>query len=196
LNQPGVYEVPTGTTLGELIDKHCGGMKDGKQIAAVALSGPSGGLLPPRIPVKHLSRRFVAANVPDGVTEIDVRDLPLDINVSRAVGYMVGAGMVVYGAGCDVLSEAVANSRFYRNESCGKCVPCRIGSEKITEMGTRLLSGEVSLEEFDTFEPIAMQLSGVMQATSICGLGQVASNPLQSFLKFFPDLARNACRNK
>ncbi len=196
LNQPGVYEVPTGTTLGELIDKHCGGMKDGKQIAAVALSGPSGGLLPAKIPVKHLSRRFVEANVPGGVTEIDVRDLPLDINVSRAVGYMLGAGIVVYGEGCNVLAEAVANSRFYRNESCGKCVPCRIGSEKITEMGTRLLAGEVSLEEFDTYEPIAMQLSSVMQATSICGLGQVASHPLQSFLKFFPDLARDACRNK
>ncbi len=141
LNQPGVYEVPTGTTLGELIDKHCGGMKDGKQIAAVALSGPSGGLLPARIPVKHLNRRFVEANVPEGVTEIDVRDLPLDINVSRAVGYMVGAGMVVYGTGCDVLAEAVANSRFYRNESCGKCVPCRIGSEKITEMGAASAGG-------------------------------------------------------
>ncbi len=196
LNQPGVYEVPTGITLGELIDNHCGGMKDGKAIAAVALSGPSGGLLPPKIPVKHLSRRFVEANVPEGVSEIDVRDLPLDINVSRAVGYMLGAGIVVYGEGCDVLAEAVANSRFYRNESCGKCVPCRIGSQKITEMGERLLAGDVDAEEFEMFEPIAMQLSEVMQATSICGLGQVASNPLQSFLKYFPELAREACRNK
>ncbi|GAA4460818.1 NAD(P)H-dependent oxidoreductase subunit E [Novipirellula rosea] len=196
LNQPGVYEVPTGTTLGELIDVHCGGMKDGKAIAAVALSGPSGGLLPPKIPVKFLSRRFVDANVPEGVTEIDIRDLPLDINVSRAVGYMLGAGIVIYGEGCNVLAEAVANSRFYRNETCGKCVPCRIGSEKVTEMGERLLAGDVTREEFDTFEPIALGLSGVMQATSICGLGQVASNPLQTFLKFFPDLARQACRNK
>jgi NADH:ubiquinone oxidoreductase subunit F (NADH-binding) len=196
LNKPGVYEVPTGITLGDLIDKHCGGMKDGKAIAAVALSGPSGGLLPPKIPVKHLSRRYVEANVPEGVEEIDVRDLPLDINVSRAVGYMVGAGIVVYAEGCDVLSEAVAGSRFYRNESCGKCVPCRIGSQKITEMGERLLSGDVSPDEFKTFAPVAIQLSGVMQATSICGLGQVAGNPLQTFLKFFPELARDACRKK
>jgi NADH:ubiquinone oxidoreductase subunit F (NADH-binding) len=171
-------------------------MKDGKKIAAVALSGPSGGLLPAKIPVQHLSRRFVEQNVPEGVTEIDVRDLPLDINVSRAVGYMVGAGIVVYGEGCNVLAEAVANSSFYSNESCGKCVPCRIGSQKITEMGQRLLAGEVSAEEFETFEPIAMQLSGVMQATSICGLGQVASAPLQSFLKYFPELARGACSKK
>ena len=196
LMRPGVYEVPTGITLGDLIDEHCGGMKDGKEIAAVALSGPSGGLLPNQIPVKYLSRRFVEANVPDGVTEISVRDLPLDINVSRAVGYMLGAGIVVYGEGCNVLAEALANCRFYRNESCGKCVPCRIGSQKITEMAERLLAGEVSLEEFASFEPVAMQLSGVMQATSICGLGQVASNPLQSFLKYFPDLAQQACRKE
>ncbi|MFK8115506.1 MAG: NAD(P)H-dependent oxidoreductase subunit E [Rubripirellula sp.] len=196
LVRPGVYEVPTGTTLGELIDKHCLGMKDGKEIAAVALSGPSGGLLPAKIPTKHLSRRFVDKNVPEGVTEIDIRDLPLDINVSRAVGYMLGAGIVIYGTGCNVLSEAVANSRFYRNESCGKCVPCRIGSQKVTEMGERLLAGEVSEAELATFEPVAMQLSSVMQATSICGLGQVASNPLQTFLKFFPEQARQACSKK
>lgn len=193
LEKPGVYEVPTGTTLGELIDHHCGGMKDGKAIAAVALSGPSGGLLPPKIAVNHLSRRFVEKNVPANVTEIDIRDLPLDINVSRAVGYMLGAGIVIYGEGCNVLSEAVANSRFYRNESCGKCVPCRIGSQKVTEMGERLLHKEVTRAEFATFEPIAMQLSYVMGATSICGLGQVASNPLKTFLKLFPELAAKAC---
>ena len=190
LNKPGVYEVPTGITLGQLIDEHCGGMKDGKAIAAVALSGPSGGLMPGKIPVQHLSKRFVDANVPEGTTEIDIRDLPLDINVSRAVGYMLGAGIVVYGEGCDVLSEAVANSKFYRNESCGKCVPCRIGSEKVTQIGQRLLNGDVDAAEFETLEPITMQLSGVMQATSICGLGQVASNPLQTFLKYFPDQAK------
>jgi formate dehydrogenase beta subunit len=194
LNRPGVYEVPTGITLGELIDKHCLGMKDGKDIAAVALSGPSGGLLPAKIPTKYLSRRFVEANVPADVKEIDIRDLPLDINVSRAVGYMLGAGIVVYGTGCNVLAEAVANSRFYRNETCGKCVPCRIGSQKITEMGERLLAGEVTEAEFVTLEPMAMQLNNVMQATSICGLGQVASNPMQTFLKYFPELARKACQ--
>jgi NADH:ubiquinone oxidoreductase subunit F (NADH-binding)/NADH:ubiquinone oxidoreductase subunit E len=196
LEKPGVYEVETGITLGELIDNYCGGMLGGRNIVAVALSGPSGGLLPVKIPVKFLNRRFVENNVPEGVKEISVRDLPLDINVSRAVGYMVGAGMVVYGKGCDVLAEAVANSRFYRNESCGKCVPCRIGSQKITEMGERLLAGDVSLEELDSFQPTALQLSSVMAATSICGLGAVASNPLSSFLKFFPELAREACGAK
>jgi len=190
LNRPGAYEVPTGITLGELIDKHCLGMRDGKQIGAVALSGPSGGLLPSKIPVKHLNRRFVEARLPAGVTHIDVRDLPLDIAVSRAVGYMLGAGIVVYNEDADILAEAVANSRFYRNESCGKCVPCRIGSEKITEMGERLLAGEVPPRDLPVLEQTAMELSAVMQTASICGLGQVASNPLQTFLKYFPELAK------
>ncbi len=196
LTRPGVYEVPTGTTLGELIDKHCLGMKNGKALLAVALSGPSGGVLPAKIPVKHLNRRFVETYVPKGVTEIDIRDLPLDINVSRAVGYMLGAGIVVYGEGADLLAEVVANSRFYRNESCGKCVPCRIGSHKITEIGQRMLDGDVSEHEFNTLEPTTMQLSEVMEATSICGLGQVASKPMQTFLKYFPELARGACRSE
>lgn len=193
LESPGVYEVETGTTLGELIDDHCGGMLDGRKIAAVALSGPSGGLLPSKIPVKFLSKRFVEKNIPESIIEISVRDLPLDINVSRAVGYMLGAGIVVYAEGCNVLAEAVANSRFYRNESCGKCVPCRIGSQKITEMGERLLNGKVTRSELDTFQPVAIQLSDVMVQTSICGLGAVASNPISTFLKFFPELAKEAC---
>ena len=195
LERPGVYEVPTGITLGELIDGHCGGMKDGRSIAAVAMSGPSGGLLPAKIPVDALSKRFVEKYVDAKVTHIDIRDLPLDINVSRAVGFMLGAGIVVYGEGCDVLAEAVANSRFYRNESCGKCVPCRIGSEKITAMGERLLAGEIDRQEFATFEPTALSLSEVMTATSICGLGQVASNPMQTFLRYFPERAERAIRN-
>ncbi len=189
VQRPGAYEVPTGITLGELIDKHCLGMRDGKKIGAVALSGPSGGLLPAQIPIKHLNRRFVESRLPAGVTHVDVRDLPLDIAVSRAVGYMLGAGIVIYNEDADILAEAVANSRFYRNESCGKCVPCRIGSYKITEIGERLLAGEVSSRELPVLERTAQELSAVMQTTSICGLGQVASNPLQTFLKYFPDLA-------
>jgi formate dehydrogenase beta subunit len=189
VQRPGAYEVPTGITLGELIDKHCLGMRDGKKIGAVALSGPSGGLLPAQIPIKHLNKRFVEGKLPPGVTHIDIRDLPLDIAVSRAVGYMLGAGIVVYNEDADILAEAVANSRFYRNESCGKCVPCRIGSQKITEMGERLLAGDVPPRELPILEQTALELSAVMQTASICGLGQVASNPLQTFLKYFPELA-------
>ncbi len=192
--RPGVYEVPTGITLGELIDDYCGGMRDGQTLQAVALSGPSGGLLPAHIPVQHLSRRFVEAHVPQGVTELDVREIPLDINVSRALGIMVGAGIVIYGETADVLSAALANSRFFRNESCGKCVPCRIGSMKITELGERLARGEIVADQLLELRDTIRELSQVMVATSICGLGQVASNPLNSVLKFFPERAAQAAR--
>lgn len=191
--RPGVYEVPTGIPLGELIDEYCGGMAQGKQIAAVALSGPSGGLLPPKIPVNLLSRKFVSSCVPPGVTAFDIRELPLDINISRAIGLMIGAGLVVYGSGADVIAEAVACSRFFSRESCGKCVPCRVGSQKITDMGEQLLRGEVHQSHLPILSDTALELSQVMTATSICGLGQVASNPVRSLLTYFPGVVRKAC---
>ena len=171
-----------------------GGMGDGQSLQAVALSGPSGGLLPRHVPVQHLSRRFVEAYVPAGVTMLDVREIPLDINVSRALGIMVGAGIVIYGQDADIVSAAVANSRFYRNESCGKCVPCRIGSMKITELGEQL-ARRIFADELPELNSTVRDLSQVMVATSICGLGQVASNPVNSLLKFFPELAVQACQS-
>lgn len=192
--RPGVYEVPTGIPLGELIDDFCGGMAEGKEIVAVALSGPSGGLVPATIPIKLLSRGFVKACVPEGVTEFKIRELPLDINISRAIGLMIGAGIVVYGTGANVIAEALACSLFFSRESCGKCVPCRIGSQKITEIGAQLLRGELTRSELPVIRNIALELSQVMTATSICGLGQVASNPIRSVLDYFPELVEQACR--
>ena len=137
-------------------------MADGKQIAAVALSGPSGGLLPPRIPVSQLSRRFVESHVPAGVTEIDVREIPLDISMSRALGLMIGAGIVIYGSGADLLAEALACSRFFRDESCGKCVPCRLGSQKITQLGEQIQRGDFRADELAEIHELTRQLSQVM----------------------------------
>ena len=191
--KPGVYEVPTGIPLGQLIDQFAGGMRDNKEIVAVALSGPSGGLLPARIPVKHLKRGFVEANLSPEVTDIDVRDIPLDISVSRVLGIMIGAGLVVYGTGADVMAESLACSRFFRNESCGKCVPCRIGSTKITEMGERIAAGKNSVTDLPILEQTMSDLGRVMIDTSICGLGKVASNPMVHLLKFFPELVSRTC---
>jgi NADH:ubiquinone oxidoreductase subunit F (NADH-binding)/NADH:ubiquinone oxidoreductase subunit E len=193
VTRPGVYEVPTGIPLGELIDRHAGGLRRGRTLAAVALSGPSGGFLPAQIPTSELNRDFVSKYLPAGTETIDVRDLPLDINVSRAVGYMVGAGIVVYDDQADLLAEMLACSRFFRNESCGKCVPCRVGSEKITELGTQLLERRISASELPVIGRTITELGDVMEATSICGLGQVASNPLRSLFRFFPHLATAAC---
>ena len=113
---------------------------------------------------------------------------------SKPLQTLIGAGLVVYGSGADVLAEAMACSRFFRNESCGKCVPCRIGSEKITRMGEQLLSGELSRRQLPVLRAVALELSGVMMATSICGLGQVASNPQRSVLTYFPEVAERACK--
>lgn len=183
--RPGAYEVPTGIPLGELIDEYCMGMPDGKEIVAVALSGPSGGLLPRYLPTEFLNKSFVKNHLPAGIQEIDVRDIPLDISVSRSLGIMMGAGIVIYGTGADPIAEALACSRFFRNESCGKCVPCRIGSQKITELGEQLARREVTSEQLPILRETVLELSQVMVATSICGLGQVASNPVASILRYF-----------
>ena len=191
--RPGVYEVPTAITLGELIDDFAGGMRDGVGLAAVALSGPSGGLWPAEIPVAELNANFVKRFVPESTERIAIRDLPLDINVSRTIGFMLGAGIVVYGDRADLVAEALACSRFFRNESCGKCVPCRIGSEKITAMASAVHAGSVAAVELPVLQQTVQELGDVMEATSICGLGQVASNPVRSLFRFFPELAAARC---
>lgn len=193
VTRPGVYEVPTGITLGELIKEYAGGMRDDVPLAAVALSGPSGGLWPAKIPVTELSSSFVERYVPAGTRTVDILDLPLDINVSRAMGFMLGAGIVVYNAQADLVAEALACSRFFRNESCGKCVPCRLGSEKITAMLAGIHSSTFDASELPTIRDHVRELGEIMEATSICGLGQVASNPARTLLRFFPEQVAARC---
>ena len=192
--RPGVYEVPTGITLGELIDRFAGGMRGGVELAAVALSGPSGGLWPAEIPAEGFSRSFAKTIAGGGISTVSVRDLPLDINVARAMGFMLGAGLVVYGATSDIVSEALACSRFFRNESCGKCVPCRIGSEKITSLVTQVQDGKIRSSDLPVLRETVAELGDVMEATSICGLGQVASNPARTLFRFFPHLVAARCQ--
>ncbi len=195
LNKPGAYEVPSGITLGELIDEYAGGMKDGMQLQAVALSGPSGGFLPAILPKdairspkktdrngKELEEYLYPQLVGNA---IDVRLLPLDLNASREIGFMLGGGIVIYGETADMLDQAIACSRFYQRESCGKCVPCRLGSRKLVDMAESLL-GEATANSIDpNMDMTVKTLVRIMETTSICGLGQVAGNPLRSYLRFF-----------
>ena len=192
VQKPGVYEVPCGITLGELINDFCGGMASGKQLLAVSLSGASSGFLPAKIPLASLGEQVAAELMAQGLQELGVFDLPLDIQRARQLGIMLGAGIVIYGTGADVLKEALACSRFFRDQSCGKCVPCRIGAQKITQMGQRLIDGQVTATELPTICQNMVELSEVMQATSICGLGQVAANPLRSILAYFPERVQAA----
>lgn len=194
LHRPGAYEVPCGITLGELIDEYAGGMKDGCVLQAVALSGPSGGFLPAWLPKGTL--RSPKKTDKDGKeTEelkypqlepvpLDVRHLPLDLNTLRELGVMLGGGLVVYGEHADMLDQAIACSRFYQRESCGKCVPCRLGSRKMVDIAESLLSDSADRDMTET-QRMVNTLSRIMETTSICGLGQVASNPLKSYLRFF-----------
>ncbi len=192
--RPGAYEVPNGITLRELINDHAGGMRDGTELKAVALSGPSGGFLPRMLPVEYLTEGFVNATLDAGATHFDMLDMELDINASRKMGVMMGAGMVMFGETADMVSAALACTEFYRNESCGKCVPCRIGSQKLVELMTKIADRQFTLEEIygngngaSGLRGLVRDLADTMRLTTICGLGFVAPSPFSSLLDHFRD---------
>jgi len=186
VEKPGAYEVPNGVTLGELINDYAGGVRQGRAIKAIAPSGPSAGFLPPRIPVTDLQPRFVKT-LPAGATHFDLLDWQLDIGMARTMGLMLGAGIVIYADDADMIDQAWVCSRFYRDESCGKCVPCRIGSQKLTEILTRIKDRNFSASELMETRELLDSLGQTMAITSICGLGQVASAPIRSLLQYFID---------
>jgi NADH:ubiquinone oxidoreductase subunit F (NADH-binding)/NADH:ubiquinone oxidoreductase subunit E len=161
--RPGVFEVPMGTPMREVIYNHAGGIRGGRTLKAFAPSGPSSGYLPASI--------------------VDVR---LDFKELADAGSMLGSGAIVV---CDdttcMLDMALNAVRFYRNESCGKCVPCRVGSQKMTDMLVRWTQGSVPKSQYRADLALLDELSQAMSLTSICGLGQIAPAPIQSALKHF-----------
>ena len=151
VQMPGVHEVPVGTTLRELVSL-CGGMRDGKEILAFLPGGAS--------------TEFLAG---------DQADVVMDWKPLQEAGSALGAGsVVVIGEGADMLACARNLTAFFRNESCGKCVPCRVGTEKAVAM----IDGEDMA--------LMPELHETLLETSICGLGQAALNPILSVLKRFP----------
>jgi NADH:ubiquinone oxidoreductase subunit F (NADH-binding) len=152
------------------------------------MSGPSGGFLPRQIPAKTIGSRFLKNKNWQDRETIDVLDLPLDISAMRDAGLFMGAGMVVYNSEADMLEQAYVCSRFYAKESCGKCVPCRLGSAKTRDIADMFRRGEVSKQEASDYTTYALDLASAMTATSICGLGQVASMPLLTLLQYFPEI--------
>jgi NADH:ubiquinone oxidoreductase subunit F (NADH-binding) len=160
IKHPGVYEIPFGMTVAELIEL-AGGMQDGKPLKAFLPGGASSNFL-------------TAAHA----------DTPLDFETMKAVGSMLGSGAVIVMAeGRDLFDLATNLVRFFRNESCGKCVPCRVGSQKTVELLQRVQAGTLAATEL----AILPELGKTLEQTSICGLGQVALNPILSMLKHFPD---------
>ncbi len=161
--RPGVFEVPMGTPMSEVIYRHAGGIRGWRALKAFAPSGPSSGYLP--------------------ASMVDVR---LDFKALAEAGSMLGSGAIVV---CDdttcMLDMALTAVRFYRNESCGKCVPCRMGSQKMVELLARWTQGGVSEAQYRADLALLEELSQAMSLTSICGLGQIAPAPVQSVLKHF-----------
>jgi NADH:ubiquinone oxidoreductase subunit F (NADH-binding) len=188
--RPGAYEAPIGITLRRLIDDFAGGVIGGKELKAVALSGPSGGFLPRQVPVEFLGARFVKERLPAGAKTFDILDLEMDISLSRSFGVMMGAGIVVYAENRNMAAQALNCLEFFRNESCGKCVPCRVGSQKLVEIATGLQNSDRPSGALGEIESLVNALSETMELTAICGLGTVASNPLTSLLRFFPEDVR------
>ena len=184
----GVYEVPFGQTVKELIFDTAGGMPAGERLKAIAISGPSGGFLPASCRVGMLPKEFVLGLISRGVLKVtddvlDMLTLPLDSDLIKPFpDLMLGAAIVVYSDRRNMAEQAVNCTEFYRNESCGKCVPCRIGSQKLALMLRRLVDrqGALDLE-------LVSELADAMYQTSICGLGQVVPNAIRSVLRYFPE---------
>lgn len=161
--RPGVFEVAMGTSVRDVIYGHAGGIRGGRALKAFAPSGPSSGYLPSSL--------------------LDVR---LDFKALADAGSMLGSGAIVV---CDdttcMLDMALTAVKFYRNESCGKCVPCRVGSQKVVELLTRWTHGNVSEAAYRHDVALIEELSQAMSLTSICGLGQIVPAPILSVLKHF-----------
>jgi len=187
VNEPGVYEVPFGQTVRELVFGSAGGMIGDRKLKAIATSGPSGGFLPAAIRRENLdsdrSRKWAEANFPPGAEAFDILDLPLDLKSVGDVDGMLGAAFVAVGSGACMVDFALNCVRFYRNESCGKCVPCRVGTEKLVNLLVDITRGRYAHADLG----IVDELARAMSLTSICGLGQIAANPMKTLMKHFPE---------
>jgi NADH:ubiquinone oxidoreductase subunit F (NADH-binding) len=203
VNRPGVYEVPMGMTLRELIAdrQYCQGIIGGKKLKSLAPSGPSGGFLPAKLsvgyglPKDHTQNKTWQAlaerrGFDPASTELDILDLELELNVFRALSptQSLGAGLVVYAEGRDMVEQAVNAIEFFRNESCGKCVPCRVGSQKLVSLGRNLMQHRIDANHWDgELLEIVQALGKALESTSICGLGRSVPLPLRTVIQFFKD---------
>ena len=162
VKKTGVVLAPAGITVRELIDEYCGGMADGETFKGYLPGGASGGILPAAM-----------------------ADLPLDFGTLEKYGSFVGShAVVILSEKDDVKSVALNLMRFFEDESCGQCTPCRAGTEKAAQLMAKGPWDAALLEE----------LSALMRDASICGLGQAAPNPLISVLKYFPDELKKPLR--
>ena len=154
VRKPGVHLAPAGITIQELIDEYCDGMQEGHEFYAYLPGGASGGILP-----------------------ASMNDIPLDFDTLQPYGCFIGSAAVMVLSKHDSAIGAARNlMRFFRDESCGQCTPCRVGTAKALEL--------ISKPHWDL--ALLRDLSAVMRDASICGLGQAAPNPVDCVIKYFP----------
>jgi len=154
VQKPGVYLAPAGITIRELIDEYAGGMLPGHTFYGYFPGGASGGILP-----------------------ASLGDLPLDFDTLNPYGCFIGSAAIIVLSDKDSAKSAALNMmRFFRDESCGQCTPCRVGTAKAVAL----------MERGDWDKPLLEDLARVMVDASICGLGQAAPNPYLCALKYFP----------
>jgi NADH:ubiquinone oxidoreductase subunit F (NADH-binding) len=183
-----------GMTLRELIygEQYCQGMVGDKKLKAFAPSGPSGGFLPAELPVKPDKEGWQKLAARRGIDPasgvLDILDLELELNLFRDLSptQALGAGLVVYAEGRDMAEQAVKSMEFFKNESCGKCVPCRIGSQKLVTLGNHMLSGQITAKRWkDELAPLVQEMSKAIEFASICGLGRSVPVPLRTLSNYF-----------
>ena len=154
VKKPGVHLAPAGITLKELVDEFCGGMLPGHELYGYLPGGASGGILP-----------------------ASKADIPLDFDTLQPHGCFIGSAAVVVLSNKDKAAAAALNlMKFFHDESCGKCTPCRVGTAKAVTL----------MQEKSWNQPLLQELSQAMMDASICGLGQAAPNPALSVMKYFP----------
>jgi formate dehydrogenase len=154
VQKPGVHLAPAGITVRELIDEYCGGMLPGHEFYGYLPGGASGGILPAAM-----------------------GDVPLDFDTLNDYGCFIGSAAVIVLSHQDTARGAALNiMRFFSDESCGQCTPCRVGTEKAVHLLAAPRWDQGLLEE----------LSQAMADASICGLGQAAPNPIRCVIKYFP----------
>ena len=154
VKQPGVKLAPAGITLRELVDEYCGGMAEGHALYAYLPGGASGGILPARL-----------------------ADVPLDFDTLQPHGCFIGSAAVIVLSQHDKARDAALNMmRFFADESCGQCTPCRVGTVKAAQLMEAPVWDAATLND----------LSTVMVDASICGLGQAAPNPMLCVQRYFP----------
>ena len=155
VQKPGVHLAPAGITMQELIDEYCGGMLPGHKFYGYFPGGASGGILP-----------------------ASLGDIPLDFDTLQPYDCFIGSAAIVVLSDKDSAKQMALNAmRFFEDESCGQCTPCRAGTEKAVTL----------MEQKQWDVPLLEELASAMEDASICGLGQAAPNPLRCAIKYFPE---------